>query len=173
MSVPDIDVLGRILPQNTANNHPYTSSIASSAASSTSSVFSVDAGSSQSSAPSSSKSSLHTGWESETSDSTSVTDYQTTSTSSTSQHVVHTASLVSHTRITDEAVAINLRQHPRRTQPPLQVDAQSGCPIARPPPSLIRQCDRKDNFVESLVGKLTIRVSSSSIYLPFKTPQPR
>ena len=171
--MPDIDVLGCNLPQNSTNNYPYTSSIASSAASSTSSVFSVDAGSSQSSAPSSSKSSLHTGWEYETSESLSVTDYHATSTNSTSQHVVDTASLVSHTHITDKAVAIELRQHPRRTQPSIQSDAQSGYPTVRPPPSLIRQCERKDNFVESLVGKLTIGASSSSIYLLFKTPQPR
>ena len=171
--MPDTDILGRNLPQNATINYPYTSSIASSAASSTSSVFSADAVSLQSSAPSSSKSSLQTGWESETSDPISAIDNHATSTNSTSQHVVPSASLVSYTHTTDDAVAIELRQHPRRTQPAAQCDAQSGYPTARPPPSLIRQSDRKDNFVESLVGKLTIRVSSLSKCLQYKTPQPR
>ncbi|MCJ1247100.1 hypothetical protein MMC30_004311 [Trapelia coarctata] len=151
MSVSDIERSERISPRVITNNYPYTSSIASSAASSSSSVFSTDNHSSQSSAPSSSKSSLHAGWESEHSDSLAVTDYQVAPVDSASQNVEVSAS--QHVaRVTEHAVAPELRQHPRRTS--IHVDATNGCALARPPPSLVRQCDRKDNFVESLVGKL-------------------
>lgn len=159
MSASDIDPSERISPRTITNNYPYTSSIASSAASSSSSVFSADNHSSQSSAPSSSKSSLHAGWESEHPESLAVTDYQVASIDSTSQNIAHTVSqhVATGARATETAVAPELRQHPRRTQPSAQVDAQNGFPTTRPPPSLVRQCDRKDNFVESLVGKLISR----------------
>lgn len=57
-----------------------------------------------------------------------------------------------------DAVAPESRQHPRRTQRLDSYQSQDGdtivsCP--RPPPSLVRQSERKDNFVDSLVGKLT------------------
>lgn len=54
-------------------------------------------------------------------------------------------------------VALDSRQHPRRTQrysfrkEDDKIETQ--CP--RAPPSLVRQSERKDNFVDSLVGKLT------------------
>ncbi len=47
------------------------------------------------------------------------------------------------------SVAPEQRKHPRRTS--TSAVARLGCP-----PSLVRQCDRKVNFVDSLVGKLTI-----------------
>jgi len=153
MSVSDIDRSERISPRVITNNYPYTSSIASSATSSSSSVFSTDNHSSQSSAPSSSKSALHAGWESEHSDSLAVTDYQVAPVGTTSQNV--SQHVATGARVTERAVAPELRQHPRRTS--VQVDAVNGCALARPPPSLVRQCDRKDNFVEGLVGKLISR----------------
>ena len=45
-----------------------------------------------------------------------------------------------------------LRQNPRRTS-----TSRSGCP-----PSLVRQCDRKVNFVDNLVGKITTQIRSPS-----------
>ena len=51
------------------------------------------------------------------------------------------------------------RKHPRRTQRFDSHESEDGkvttvCP--RPPPPLVRQSERKDNFVDSLVGKLTL-----------------
>lgn len=49
-------------------------------------------------------------------------------------------------RAADAPVPVELRQNPRRT---------SACNRARAacPPALVRQCDRKVNFVDSLVGR--------------------
>jgi hypothetical protein len=47
----------------------------------------------------------------------------------------------------DGAVPAELRMHPRRTNV-----ATSGS-AARPPPCLLRQSERKVNFVDNLVGK--------------------
>jgi len=153
MSASDIEPSERYSPRVLTKNNPYTSSIASSATSSSSSVFSADNHSSQSSAPSSSKSSLHAGWESEHSESLAVTDDQVASVDPTLQNAEHHVSqhVAFGPRVTEYAVAPELRQHPRRTS--AQIDTPSGCTVARPPPSLVRQSDRKDNFVESLVGK--------------------
>lgn len=45
---------------------------------------------------------------------------------------------------------LNCRQNPRRTQRPLN---GTDLPRPRPPPQLVRQCERKDSFVDSLVGE--------------------
>ena len=54
------------------------------------------------------------------------------------------------------AVAPESSQHPRRTQRLNSTETDDGktiqCP--RPPPSLVRQSERKHTFVDSLVGKL-------------------
>jgi hypothetical protein len=56
-------------------------------------------------------------------------------------------------KFTDTAVAPELRQHPRRTNTCSQPNGfVSSC--ARQPPSLVRQSERKVNFVDKLVGKL-------------------
>lgn len=47
-----------------------------------------------------------------------------------------------------QKVPAEQRQHPRRTSAPTAT--RTGCP-----PALVRQCDRKVNFVDSLVGKPT------------------
>ena len=161
MSASGIDASKRPPLRNTQNNHPYSSSVASSASSSSSSIFSSDAHS-QSSAPSSSKSVLHTGWDSERSGSLSIADYHLASTTPESQDggSSTTRPFVPRERLSVDAVASELRQNPRRTQALSQNDVLDGCSTARPPPALVRQCDRKDNFVESLVGKLTTSISS-------------
>lgn len=54
------------------------------------------------------------------------------------------------------AVPIEQRQHPRRTHRLINVDSKPGnafVPASRPPPALVRQSERKEVFVDSLVGK--------------------
>ncbi len=144
-----------------SSHHPYTSSIASSASSSSSSVFSADSVSSHASLSSASTGSIHFVWGTEDRRSYSPVADDTPQyapslrTVEASNNVFEPASSI--TSDIDAAVVPDLRQHPRRTKPLAQQDQQPGtlatvCP--RPPPSLIRQCDRKVNFVDSLVGKL-------------------
>lgn len=55
-----------------------------------------------------------------------------------------------------DAVPIEQRQHPRRTHRVLHVDSKSGnvtASVSRAPPALVRQSERKEVFVDSLVGK--------------------
>jgi hypothetical protein len=126
-------------------NGPYSSSIASSASSSSASVWS-DA-SSQSSDDSS------TTADSEILDTycctsqpqpsfiTSSTTYEQTSSNATSWPNQQATAEVPQPP--------ELRQHPRRTS--AGATSRTGCP-----PALVRQCDRKVNFVDSLVGKKTM-----------------
>ena len=151
-------------PHHTSTkDYPYSPSLASAASSSSSSVFSLDAPSSQSSVPSSA------GWSSSTWNSENESDQYFTSrytsqkdtASSPDEEVVINSYLPSRSRPQScaEAVAPESRQHPRRTQRLNSYESQDGkipslCP--RPPPSLVRQSERKENFVDSLVGKLTL-----------------
>ncbi|MCJ1284884.1 hypothetical protein MMC26_004221 [Xylographa opegraphella] len=157
MNASGIDASKRPPLRITQNNHPYSSSVASSASSSSSSIFSSDAHSSQSSAPSSSKSILYTGWDSEHSETLSTIDYRIAAITPKSQDggPSTTRPFLARERLSDDAVAPELRLNPRRTQAPSREDVLNGCSAARPPPTLVRQCDRKDNFVESLVDTTT------------------
>ena len=160
MNITPFDTSTRPSLHNSPGTHPYASSIASSASSSTSSVFSADGLSSQSSAPSSSKSLLNAGWEPDHGNADLITDYLPSSTAdSCGSPNIASKTTETGNRTLEVAVAPELRQHPRRTQRPAQLETQvSGLAntAPRPPPSLVRQCERKDNFVESLVGKLTL-----------------
>lgn len=143
----------RISTEN--HNHPYALSIASSASSSTSSVFSFDAPSSQSSV-----SSTSTSWESEQDNAyllnhavsrqpvshASLQEVTTTSYQPKPRHIPN---------LPPSAVASESRQHPRRTQPQAPPNGCSATAGPRPPPSLVRQSERKDTFVESLVDTTT------------------
>jgi hypothetical protein len=113
-------------------NGPYSSSVASFASSSKESIWS-DA-SSQSSDDSSAP-------DTDISEPYCLTTSQPAPSFTTSKNAV--ASYWPKQKINVE-VAQDQRQHPRRTS----VTARSGCP-----PSLVRQCDRKVSFVDSLVGK--------------------
>lgn len=144
-----------------SSHHPYTSSIASSASSSSSSVFSVDGASSQTSLSSVSTSSLHVVWGTEDTRSYFPLENDTPphAASSEAEEVakVDSGPFAPAVNDIDNAVVPDLRQHPRRTKPSAQQhprpgNATTGC--SRPPPSLVRQCDRKVNFVDNLVGKL-------------------
>ncbi|KAJ5663048.1 hypothetical protein N7507_003779 [Penicillium longicatenatum] len=125
-----MDVLGLLSnPSSKPHAHPYASSISSSASSSSSSVFSLDA---QSSVSSTTTNPVDVIWEND--------EAQLGRTSGGSRafgKVVPTK---------DAAVPPELRMHPRRTNSV----ATSG-PGARPPPCLLRQSERKVNFVDNLV----------------------
>lgn len=148
-------------------NCPYSPSLASTASSSSSSVFSLDAPSSQSSVSSAagwSSSAWNSENESENQYFTSRHVSQQSTTSSSEEDFIHTSCLAGsrpRAQLPAEAVALESRQHPRRTQRLNSYESQDGkivssCP--RPPPSLVRQSERKENFVDSLVGKLTCRI---------------
>ena len=152
-------------PHHTSTkDYPYSPSLASAASSSSSSVFSLDAPSSQSSVPSSagwSSSAWNSENESDNQYFTSRCASQKDTASSPDEEAVITSYLPSRSRPRScaEAVAPESRQHPRRTQRLNSHESQDGkisslCP--RPPPSLVRQSERKENFVDSLVGKLTL-----------------
>jgi len=144
-----------------SNHHPYTSSIASSASSSSSSVFSADSVSSQASVSSASTGSIHFVWGTQDRRSYSPVADDTPQ-YAPSLRTVEALKDVSKpaapaTNNIDTAVVRDLRQHPRRTKPLAQQDQThrtiaTECP--RPPATLVRQCDRKVNFVDNLVGKL-------------------
>lgn len=161
-STSDNDAFAPSSLRLSTGNHPYGSSIASSASSSSSSIFSLDAPSSQSSIASSSTSSLNAVWEKENEDEY-FSSYQSSQESATiasecSQGLK--SSVAKHiqrrSQLPCEAVAPEARKHPRRTHrlPPINVNNGVSGPCPRPPPALVRQCERKDNFVDSLVGKL-------------------
>lgn len=118
--------------------HPYTSSISSSASSSSSSVFSLD-GISQSSISSTSTNPVDVIWEND-----GDSQLAGRNPSGTCPRAFAKGSSVK----ADGAVPPELRVHPRRTSSV----AASGA-AARPPPCLLRQSERKVNFVDNLVGK--------------------
>lgn len=148
-----------IYPQNFGllpETHPYAATLSSSASSSTSSVFS-DAASQASSA---SSTSCHSQWESEewssatrpagptTVDPASLSVFQPlTRVSTYPQYQPSACRETVQERLPSlraELVApIQQRQHPRRSSTTIN---------QRGPPQLVRQCERKVNFVDCLVG---------------------
>ncbi len=164
--IPNRDATAPSSLRISTHNQSYDLSISSPASSSTSSVFSIDAPSSYSSAPSSSTDSLNAICENDSGASYFSSHYHHQQVIPISAEAARTtlcppkrpAPRVQPARQLSEAVVPESRQHPRRTQRLTEVDphksgSTASCP--RPPPSLIRQCERKDNFVDSLVGKLT------------------
>lgn len=166
-----------------SQSHPYASSYSSSASSSSSSVFSVEAASSQTTASSafSARSSVHSNWDNDepwslsgaqfksavlqpkhTVSSGPIQDISTLDgyvlATSQCREQIHDQSGTWHigrntvTHFTlplvkpceAQAVAPEQRQHPRRC---------SASAARRPPPALVRQNDRKVNFVDNLVGE--------------------
>ena len=146
--------------QYTTKTYPYTPSIAYSASSSSSSVFSADVHSSQSSAPSSVKS-ANTSWEAEANAISGLNEYPP----SANEPSGFQPAISTQKSSSNPAVPLELRQHPRRTQ----TDPHSG--YFNAPPLLLRQVDRKENFVESLVGKLTMSFQTSCPSLHYSVLQ--
>ncbi|OJD20320.1 hypothetical protein ACJ73_08346 [Blastomyces percursus] len=155
--MPVMDVLGFNLANPSLRKnapqpppHPYASSIASSASSSSSSVFSLD---SAQYSLSSSASSVDVIWENEVLGSGDSSQQQaggggrTLSSSSESSFHCFRSQRGCGPKVADAAVAPELRQNPRRTYS--NISSSSAC--SRPPPTLVRQCDRKVNFVDNLV----------------------
>lgn len=149
---------------NPTKNYSYSPSLASTASSSSSSVFSLDAPSSQSSVSSSAQW-ASSAWNSENESENQVLSGRHISrknnASSSDEAIIITPSMPCsrpRAQVPADAVAPESRQHPRRTQRLNSYESHdltsvSSCP--RPPPSLVRQSERKENFVDSLVGKLT------------------
>ncbi|KAJ5866819.1 hypothetical protein N7534_001372 [Penicillium rubens] len=143
--LPDMsgmDVLGMNLSnpssQLTASHHahPYASSISSSASSSSSSVFSLDCVSSQSSISSTSTNPVDAIWENE----------NNSQLGRNPNGACPRAFAKGPASKVDGVVPSELRTHPRRTN-----SYSSSAPSARPPPCLLRQSERKVNFVDNLV----------------------
>ncbi|KAJ5339297.1 hypothetical protein N7452_006025 [Penicillium brevicompactum] len=111
--------------------HPYASSISSSASSSSSSVFSLDCVSS-SSISSTSTNPVDVIWENEG--------------QGRNTGALPRAMPKGLAPKADGVVPSELRTHPRRTN-----SYASSAPSARPPPCLLRQSERKVNFVDNLV----------------------
>lgn len=128
----------------TYHDGPYSSSLSSSASSSCASVFS-DAAS-----QSSDDSSVHSGG---SSDSEQSDAYCRTTRQSSYQSLDQCDVITPTTECWPKSVLASSvpqkRPHPRRT-------SKLASRKARSPPSLVRQCDRKVSFVDSLVGKITI-----------------
>lgn len=124
-------------------NGPYSSSIASSASSSSASVWS-DA-SSQTSDDSSVTGAPS---DSETSESYCYTSQPAPSFTAANTVCESNTSIATYWQKhqVPAEVSAEQRQHPRRTS--VGSTSRTGCP-----PSLVRQCDRKVSFVDSLVGK--------------------
>ena len=146
-------------PVNTTS--PYSPSTASTPSSSSDSVFSVDAPSSQSSEASSDTWSnlADQPWSNEPENAFIHTDNLTQQINEQVNRISYNSCSTYQTLTSIQAVAQESRQHPRRTQrlnTPGSRDGKLGA-RPRPPPTLVRQSDRKDNFVDSLVGKLTCR----------------
>ncbi|EAW08910.1 putative G1/S-specific cyclin Pcl5 [Aspergillus clavatus NRRL 1] len=143
-----MDVLGLnpanpSIQYNAPYAHPYASSISSSASSSSSSVFSLDSLSSQSSISSTSTNPVDVIWENEG-------EYQVAGRSLTTASGSRVFARGGLPKAADPAVAPELRKHPRRTNSCMV--QSNGIPGAtRPPPCLLRQSDRKVNFVDNLV----------------------
>ncbi|MCJ1308750.1 hypothetical protein MMC25_002404 [Agyrium rufum] len=159
MNTKEINAPTCASPISFTRNYPYGTSISLSASSSTSSIFSAADDRSSQSSGSASPSSLKT-----TSNATWETVFVSSSPSDLAQKPVQCVpTLVApipeartecdYTINGDCAVAPELRQHPRRTRQDSSCEGATSVLGPRPPPSLTRQSERKDNFVENLVGK--------------------
>lgn len=135
--MPGMDALGLHLSNpglpRASHAHPYASSISSSASSSSSSVFSLDA--SQSSISSATTNPVDVIWEND--------DSQLGRNPTCPRSFVRGVPVKA-----DAAVPVEMRMHPRRTN-----TLPANGATARPPPCLLRQSERKVNFVDNLVGK--------------------
>lgn len=138
-------------------------SVSSPSSSSTSSIFSIDAPSSQSSTASSSTSSVNVIWTNELQNwgfPPSRHGYSQGGSAVSSENLLRLNSGITKNGQPEQAlsqvVAPESRKNPRRTHRGSQGNDQASdisSAVPRPPPALVRQCERKDNFVDNLVGK--------------------
>ncbi|KAF2712017.1 hypothetical protein K504DRAFT_499132 [Pleomassaria siparia CBS 279.74] len=172
-----LDTCTRNLGTASPRSHPYASSLSSSASSSTSSVFS-DAASQASSSSSSTSQSYPPTWDSEewslrqaalglaTDHSVSTTLAPIARVSTFPVYQPSACREIPSERVlpplrTDLVVPAEQRQHPRRSSTTLH---------QRPPPQLVRQCERKVNFVDCLVDSATQMVE---VIWPLSVPSSR
>ncbi|EEA22732.1 PHO85 cyclin-5 [Talaromyces marneffei ATCC 18224] len=151
--MPGSDVLGPSLSdpsqqKRTATTHPYSSSVGSSASSSSSSIFSLDCVSTQSSISSSSTTAVDVIWENDESRESSGRGLPHPENAS---HCLRNSLRGVPSKVTECSVPPELRKHPRRTACPTGTSNGTSASCPRLPPPLVRQCDRKVNFVDSLV----------------------
>ena len=138
---------------------PYSPSSVSTTSSTSSSAFSVDAPSSQSSVSCSSVDEwANLTFENEivTPDSANLQRLRRPDSAFSHDNKKSCPAYLASRPLLPGVIAPSSRQHPRRTQRLNSHNPQSGLKTAQhplPPPSLVRQSERKDNFVESLVGK--------------------
>lgn len=154
-NMPGSDVLGPSLSdpsqqKRTVTTHPYSSSVGSSASSSSSSIFSLDCVSTQSSISSSSTTAVDVIWENDESGESSGRGLPH---SENASHCLRNSLRGVASKVTECPVPPELRKHPRRTACPTATSNGTSTSCPRLPPPLVRQCDRKINFVDSLVGK--------------------
>ncbi|KKK17281.1 hypothetical protein AOCH_006312 [Aspergillus ochraceoroseus] len=138
-----IDVLGSnpSIQYKASYAHPYASSISSSASSSSSSIFSLDGLSTQSSVSSTSTNSVDVIWEHDG-------EYPAGGRGLAAPGGVRSCSRGTAPKAAEVAVPREMRKHPRRTSNVVQ---SNGVSCTRPPPCLLRQSERKVNFVDNLV----------------------
>ena len=157
-NMPGSDVLGPSLSdpsqqKRTVTTHPYSSSVGSSASSSSSSIFSLDCVSTQSSISSSSTTAVDVIWENDESGESSGRGLPH---SENASHCLRNSLRGVTSKVTECPVPPELRKHPRRTACPTATSNGTSTSCPRLPPPLVRQCDRKVNFVDSLVGKSSL-----------------
>lgn len=143
-------------PGLSPRSHPYSSSIASPASSSSSSLFSIDAPSSHSSAGSSSSRSPCAIWENENEIECSSKDDGSYKPSARTWKLSDPSDTKAQSPELEILHAISATiAHPRRSNR----TGGGACArsLLRPPPPLVRQCERKESFVDSLVGKVAGR----------------
>lgn len=151
--MPGSDVLATSLSdpsqqKRAVTTHPYSSSVGSSASSSSSSIFSLDCVSTQSSISSSSTTAVDVIWENDESGEPSGRGLPH---SESASHCLRNSLRGIGSKVAECSVPPELRKHPRRTACPTIISNGTSTSCPRLPPSLVRQCDRKVNFVDSLV----------------------
>lgn len=130
-----------------AHPHPYGPSTSSSASSSSSSVFSLDGLSNQGSISSTSTNSVDVIWENDSE--SHMTGRGLVPPNEAGARCPQGVPRGGAIKVTD-AVVPELRKHPRRTNSLVTQSNGASCP--RAPPCLMRQSERKVNFVDNLVG---------------------
>ena len=166
----DAEIAAQCSLRVSTTSHSYGTLSASPASSACSSFFSIDAPSSQSSVASASSSgSLSANWNTENESENESVDPHThrvsqglTSVASKEPIPVcaESKSCKSYVeQISAEANKLESRQQTSRTRRStcyVTVDGKAVASCPRQPPALIRQSERKDNFVDNLVGQLSL-----------------
>lgn len=147
-----LDFSSSIQHRSTATTYPYNPSVTSSLSSPSSSIFSSDCVSSQCSTTASSvHATTEVTWDNDQPEDSQAISRGLNLSSESTFHC-RSATRGSVFKVADAAVPLEMRKNPRRTNS--YVSSNGVCASgARPPPALLRQCERKIDFVDKLVGK--------------------